>query len=145
MKKLLKIPALLFAVMLIVSSCGRNANDDAETYLDLPDDIVERNYLKLISKAQKADGKKQIKLYEEAADMMEDFIEMHEYYMKDKDNYEKLVEAMEEVDEDRAEDRAEEMGGSYKEYKKIYKIIVKDFKSYLEEVNDKLEELKEDD
>ena len=130
MKKILKIPALLFALMLIVSSCGRSAKSDAETLSN--DDVFE-----LVSEAQNEDdSKKKIKLYKEAADMMEDFIEIHEYYMKDKDNYEKLVEAMEEVDED------EEMP-SYKEYKKIMKPFIKDAKEDLEEWNEDLEKLKD--
>ena len=140
MKNLLKIPALLFAVMLIVSSCGRNTNDDAETFIDWSDGTGEKNYQRLLSKALKADGKKQIKLYEEVAEETEDLIDMFEYYMKDKDNYEKLEEAIEEVDDDAAEAME-----SYKDYKKTFKPIVKNLKNALEEWNDELEELKEDD
>ena len=104
----------------LIASIGRNANDDAETLLDWTDGTGERDYQKLISKAQKADGKKQIKLYEEVAEEREDLINMLEYYVKDKDNYEKLVEAMEEFNEDAAEAMP-----SYKEYKKIMKPMLK--------------------
>ena len=131
MKKLLKIPALLFAIMLIVSSCGRNANDDAETLVNSLQDFE-----RLMTKAEKADGKKKIKLYEEAEDELENLIEIAEYYAENKDNYEKLEEAMEEFDEEAADEME-----SYKEFKKGKKKFIKDIKIALKSV----EELKDED
>ena len=131
MKKLFKIPALLFAIMLIVSSCGRNANDDAETLVNSLQDFE-----RLMTKAEKADGKKKIKLYEEAEDELENLIEIAEYYAENKDNYEKLEEAMEEFDEEAADEME-----SYKEFKKGKKKFIKDIKIALKSV----EELKDED
>ena len=143
MKNLLKIPALLFAIMLIVSSCGndtksdsgRNANDDAEKYSDWAEGNGDA--AKLMTKARKADGEKQIKLYEEAADELEDLIEMMEYYMEDEDNYEKLVDVI-------FNDLDEKMP-FYKEFKKIMKDPLEFTKISLEDWNEDLEELKDED
>jgi len=130
MKKLFKIPALLFTLMLIVSSCGRSAKSDAETLNS--DDLFE-----LVSEASnEEDSKKKIKLYKEASKDMDELIEIMEYYSEDEGNYEKLVKAMEELDED------EEIP-SYKDFKKMMKPFIKQSKEDLEAWNDDLEKLKD--
>ena len=130
MKKLFKIPALLFTLMLIVSSCGRSAKSDAET-------LNSDNLVELVSEAlNEEDSKKKIKLYKEASKDMDERIEMMEYYSEDEGNYEKLVKAMEELDED------EEIP-SYKDFKKMMKPSIKQYKEDLEAWNDDLEKLKD--
>ena len=80
MKKLLKIPALLFAIMLIVSSCGRSAKSDAETLgrsakSDAETLINADDLDKLEAKAlNEEDSKKKIKLYKEYSKELENFI-----------------------------------------------------------------------
>ena len=56
MKKLFKIPTLLIALMLILTSCGRSAEDDAKTIADVKD-LMEK-----MQDAKKAKGTKQIAL-----------------------------------------------------------------------------------
>ena len=116
--------------MLIVSSCGRSAKSDAET-------LNSDNLVELVSEAlNEEDSKKKIKLYKEASKDMDERIEMMEYYSEDEGNYEKLVKAMEELDED------EEIP-SYKDFKKMMKPSIKQYKEDLEAWNDDLEKLKD--
>jgi len=133
MKKLFKIPTLLIALMLILTSCGRSAEDDAKTIADI-DDLMEKT-----KDAKKAKGTKQIALYEEVAVEFQNYLDMMNYYMEDEGAYDDLVEAMEEEDEDMAENMED-----YKDWKKMAKKQVKNMEEMLEEWNDELEEMKED-
>ena len=133
MKKLFKIPTLLIALMLILTSCGRSAEDDAKTIADIAD-LMEK-----MQDAKKAKGTKQIGLYEEVAVDLQNYLDMVNYYMEDEGAFDDLVEAMEEEDDDMAE-RMED----YKDWKKIAKKQVKQMEDKLEEWNEELEEMKED-
>lgn len=50
MKKLLKTPALLFALMLIVSSCGNETKSDAERFCEIMSNIKAINSKKTTSR-----------------------------------------------------------------------------------------------
>ena len=133
MKKLFKIPTLLIALMLILTSCGRSAEDDAKTIADIGD-LMEKT-----QDAKKAKGTKQIALYEEVAVELQNYLDMVNYYMEDEGAFDDLVEAMEEEDDDMAENMED-----YKDWKKMAKKQVKNMEEMLEEWNDELEEMKED-
>ena len=133
MKKIFKIPVLLFTLILIVSSCGRNVEEDAKIITDLSD-LQEK-----IEDAKDAKGKKKIKLYEEVAVELQNYLDMVNYYMEDEGAYDDLVEAMEEEDEDMAENMED-----YKDWKKMAKKQVKNIEEMLEEWNEDLDEMKEE-
>ena len=132
MKKIFKIPVLLFTLILIVSSCGRNVEEDAKIITDLSD-LQEK-----IEDAKDAKGKKKIKLYEEVAVELQNYLDMVNYYMEDEGAYDDLVEAIEEEDEDMAENMED-----YKDWKKMAKKQVKNIEEMLEEWNEDLDEMKE--
>ena len=132
MKKIFKIPVLLFTLILIVSSCGRNVEEDAKIITDLSD-LQEK-----IEDAKDAKGKKKIKFYEEVAVELQNYLDMVNYYMEDEGAYDDLVEAMEEEDDDMAEYMED-----YKDWKKMAKKQVKNIEEMLEEWNEDLDEMKE--
>ena len=133
MKKIFKIPALLIALMLILTSCGRSAEDDAKTIADI-DDLMEK-----IQDAREAKGTKQIALYEEVVVDIQNYLDLLNYYMEDEGAFDDLVEAMEEEDDDMAENMED-----YKDWKKMTKKSLKQIEDMLEDWNDDLEEMKEE-
>jgi uncharacterized protein RhaS with RHS repeats len=135
MKKLFKIPTLLIALMLILTSCGRSAEDDAKILADTSDDLREK-----MADAKKAKGTKQIALYEEVVVDLQSYLEMFNYYMEDEGAFDDLVEAMEEEDDDLAENMED-----YKDWKKnVGKPTIKSMEDMLEDWKEELEEMKEE-
>ena len=132
MKKIFKIPVLLFTLILIVSSCGRNVEEDAKIIADVSD-LQEK-----IEDAKDAKGKKKIKLYEEVAIDKQNYLDIVNYYLDNQSDYDDFIEAIEEEDEDLAD-----IFGRYKNFKKIAKKEFKAMEDDLEEWIDDLEKLKD--
>ena len=132
MKKIFKIPVLLFTLILIVSSCGRNVEEDAKIITDVSD-LQEK-----FEAAKDAKGKKKIKLYEEVAIGKQNYLDIVNYYLDNESDYDDFIEAIEEEDEELAD-----IFGRYKNFKKNAKREVKAMEDDLEEWKDDLEKLKD--
>jgi hypothetical protein len=142
MKKLFKIPALLFAIMLIVSSCGnetksdsgRNAEEDAKTVNKMTDWFGQKN------KAKEAEGTKQIKLYKKLAVDMQNGIDVFQYYMENEDGYDDFIVEVKYVNPELAKNM-----GEYERFKRKVEKEIKKMKENLDGVNEGIEELKDED
>lgn len=132
MKKIFKIPALIFTLILIVSSCGRNVEEDAKIIADVSSDLQEK-----IEDAKDAKDKKKIKLYEEVAIDKQNYLDIVNYYLDNESDYDGFIEAIEEEDEDLAD-----IFGRYKNFKNFKKEF-KAMEDDLEEWIDDLEKLKD--
>ena len=140
MKKLLKIPVLFFALMLIVSSCGnetksdsRNVKDDAKKILGIDQEEVD------FQNIEKASLDEQIKLYEQGLEILNDLIETMEYYSENEDRYNDLLKAIKDIDETEFDNSPD-----LKEFKAGLKVmkeeILKETKRDIKKMKDALKE-----
>ena len=86
MKKLLKIPALLLALMLIVSSCGNETKSDAERFCEITKKTNAMNHVKLTSRDIENLDKWDIEVanFEKKYKNNEEFIKLYKACMKEK-------------------------------------------------------------
>ena len=113
MKKLLKIPVLLFALMLIVTSCGRSPVDDAKTVVNLLDVKVESTVNELYEAEGMEELYEAVKIAEEGAVIIKNVIDVINYYLENKDGYDDFKEALEKIKPSLARDL---FGDNYRDF-----------------------------
>ena len=124
MKKLLKIPVLLIVLMLIVTSCGRNAEEDAKTVSKMTNMYEQKK------KAKQAEGTKRIKLYKKLAVNMQSVIDVMQYYSENEDAYDDFIVEVEYVNPKLAKQM-----GEYEDFKREVKTEINRMKEDLEDWN----------
>ena len=114
MKKLLKITALLFTLMLIVTSCGRSPVDDAKTVAKVLD--IDKNAVYKAEEMKDFSGA--VKMAEEQAVVLKNVIDVINYYLENEDGYDDFKEALEKIKPSLARDI---LGDNYGDFKKRMK------------------------
>ena len=144
MKKLLKIPVLLFALMLIVSSCGKDTKSDAQYLVDSIEvlesmrdnirDVVTGGDVTFTDGDYVEEYKTIIKLNEEIIEYNKKLIKTVAYYVyqADEDEFDRFIKDIKELPES---DRIEEF---------ISKKGVEELIKQLQQVNDSKKEHNKD-